>query len=88
MTTEAQTATKQAAGATAKSDSVIIDLGKQKRKKIRQLRKGRGPLFAKVSDTQMGLKAKGVSDENSGPTIVLVKEKKKKKRFGLGQSLW
>jgi hypothetical protein len=87
MTTEVPTATKQAAGATAKGDPVIIDLGKQKRKKIRQLRKGRGPLFAKVSDTQSGLKAKGVTDENSGPTIVLVKEKKRK-RFGMGRSLW
>jgi hypothetical protein len=88
MTPEAQTATKQAASTTPKGDPVIIDLGKQKRKKIRQLRKGRGPLFAKVSDTQVDLKTKGVCDENSGPTIVLVKEKKKRKKFGFGGPLW
>ncbi|MFZ1086036.1 MAG: hypothetical protein WAN35_13810 [Terracidiphilus sp.] len=88
MTTEVQTATKQASSTTAKGDPVIIDLGKQKRKKIRQLRKGRGPLFAKVSDTQVGLRAKGVTDDNSGPTIVLVKEKKRRRKFGFGGPLW
>jgi hypothetical protein len=59
---------------------IIVDLGKQKRKKIRRLRKGKGPLFAKVMDTHDELRSQGVYDDSAGPMIVLVKEKKQKRR--------
>ena len=57
-------------------DPVIVDLGKQKKKKIRQLRKGRGTLFSKVMETHAELKDQG---DGGGPIIVVVNAKKRKR---------
>lgn len=73
----------------ATGDSVILDLGKQKKKKIKQLRKGRGPLFAKVADAQAQLKAGNMTGEEAGSVIVVVKKKTKKKwPFGSRRAFW
>jgi Family of unknown function (DUF6200) len=63
-------------------EPVIVDLGKQNKKKIRRLRKGKGTLFSKVLETHSELRAHGAGDGNS-PIIVVVNEKKRRRlRWG------
>ncbi|HVS66881.1 MAG TPA: hypothetical protein VMT85_25620 [Thermoanaerobaculia bacterium] len=63
---------------------IIIDLGKQKRKRIKALKEGRGPLMAEVAETmgelvrQLGEEA---GNEELVPVIVLY-ERKPRKRTG------
>ncbi len=59
-------------------EPVIVDLGKQNKKKIRRLRKGKGTLFSKVLETHAELKTHGVGESNS-PIIVVVNEKKRRR---------
>jgi hypothetical protein len=62
-------------------EPIIIDLGKQKRSKVRRLRKGRGPLFAKVLETHEELRAQEVVDSSARPIIVVVNAKKRGRRW-------
>lgn len=64
-------------------EPVIIDLGKQKRKKIRRLRKGKGPLVDKVMQVHSEMQAQGL--DTKGPIVIIVKPKK---RRGLGGGRW
>jgi hypothetical protein len=57
---------------------IVIDLGKQKRKRIRRLRKGRGRLMARIIDTHAQLKATGVCEESAQPIVIVVRQKKKR----------
>ncbi len=64
-------------------DPVIVNLGKKKRKDIKKLKKGKGKLYAKVMDVQSQLESNGLADE-TGPVVVLVKEKKRKNKNSFG----
>lgn len=69
---EAKTA---ATGAEAGS-LVVLDIGKKQRKKrIRQLRKGRGKLFDRVRDLLEGMKEEGTIDKGAQPIVIVVREK-------------
>jgi hypothetical protein len=62
---------------------IVIDLGKRKRKRIKQLKQGRGPLAADVEETmaemvrQLGEKAGG---KEFVPVVVVFERKPKKRR--------
>ena len=62
---------------------IVIDLGKRKRKRIKQLKKGRGPLVADVDATmaemvrQLGAAAGG---KEFVPVVVVFERKPKKLR--------
>jgi len=66
--------------AASASDYLILDLGKQKKKKIKKMRKGQGVLMGKVQDTLTSLRANGALDVNARPVIIVVREKSKKKK--------
>jgi len=78
---------KTEAAPKAKPEPIIVDLGKQKKNKIRRLRNGKGDLFSKVLETHAQLEARGVTGEATGPVIVVVNEKKRKARWPYA-SLW
>lgn len=61
---------------------LIIDLGKQGRKKIKQLKKGEGPLADEVQATIDEVKARAGDrlPENAWP-VIIVYEKKPKQSF-------
>lgn len=61
---------------------MIIDLGKQRRKAVRDLGKGRGRLLDKINGHLTSLTRAGEITEGAQPVIVLVKAKKKKRRIG------
>ena len=67
------------AAASSTPDPIIIDLGRHKRKRIRRLRKGRGPLMARVMDTHAHLASTGVCDESAQPIVIVVREKKRRR---------
>lgn len=62
---------------------IVIDLGKKKRKLVRQLRKGRGKLIERVNGVVDELRSAGSLAAESRPVIVVVREKKRR-RAGLG----
>lgn len=57
---------------------VIIDLGKQRRKRIKDLRKGKGRLTMEVSDCLEELRASGAIGANAQPVIIVVREKRRR----------
>jgi hypothetical protein len=57
---------------------IVIDLGRQRRKKIKQLRKGGGSLFADVADCLDELKANGEVSDQVQPVIVIVREQRQR----------
>ena len=67
--------------------AVVIDLGKKKRKKVRQLRKGKGPLLGEVDEAIAELRADGTINEGVEPVIVVVRQKEKNPISGLTQWL-
>ena len=63
------------------SSTIIVDIGKRKRKAVKQLRRGKGKLMHRVQETIEDLKANGEIDP-SAQTVVVVVEKKSR-RVGL-----
>ncbi len=62
---------------------LLIDLGKCKRKQVKKLRKGEGKLMDKVNEAIDELKASEAIAENAQPIIIVVKEKKRKQKWGI-----
>jgi hypothetical protein len=62
---------------------LVIDLGKHKRKRIRDLRRGRaGRLLDEVQACIEDLKAEKKVSESAQPIIIVVREKRKKRSWG------
>ncbi len=57
---------------------IILDLGRQKRKQVRRLRKGRGKLVGSIQDLVGELKEEGAIESNAQPVIVVVREKRRR----------
>ena len=65
---------------------IVVKLGKVRRKKVKQLTKGRGPLLDEVADALAQVRD-GMGDTARGRTlvpIVFIYRQKAKKRKGLG----
>jgi hypothetical protein len=69
------------AAADDKAQAIIIDLGKHGRKKVRNLRKGRGELLDVVQSKVRQLQADGTLPSGAPPVIVIVKQKKRRTSF-------
>lgn len=65
---------------------IIIDLGKKKRKRVKRLRRGKGPLVDDIMDSIAELRENSEISKDAQPVIVVVREKKKKMK-GLPFSL-
>ncbi len=63
----------------------VIDIGKQRRGRVNGLRRGKGPLMGKVEELLAEMKSAGEIDPNA-QTVVLVVEKKRKKKKLFGTS--
>lgn len=57
--------------------TMVIDLGKKKRKQIKKLRKGKGPLSNKIDGLLAQLKEAGNLDANANTVIIVVEKKKR-----------
>jgi hypothetical protein len=65
---------------------IIIDLGKAKRKRIRALKKGRGPLMQEVASVIEEVKSR-MGDAASKDVIPIVAIYRQKRRRGKGRGL-
>ncbi len=56
---------------------LIVDMGKKRKKQIKQLREGRGKLMDKVNDLLEELRAAGSISKSAQPVVIVVQEKPK-----------
>jgi hypothetical protein len=54
---------------------IILDLGRKKRKSVKQLRNGKGKLLAEALDSIEELQRVGTIPQSAQPVIVIVREK-------------
>lgn len=66
------------------SSPVVVDLGKHKRKAVKKLVKGEGPLVSEVESVIQDLKASGAVGENAQPVVIVVRQKARKSKNGMG----
>jgi len=57
------------------TSTVVLDLGKQKSKRVKQLRKGKGRLMEDVYDAIEELQESGVISAGAQPVVVIVERK-------------
>ena len=57
------------------TDSVVLDFGRAKKKKVKRLRKGRGALFTDAHTCIEEMKRAGELSEGAFPVFVVVREK-------------
>ncbi len=64
---------------------VVLDLGKQRRKRIKQLRKGEGRLLDDINGAIEELRTVGTIGALSQPVVIVVREKARKTKsiFGM-----
>ncbi len=55
--------------------AIVLDLGRKKRKLVKQLRKGRGKLLGQIDEQLQELRWAGALQECTQPVIVVVSEK-------------
>ena len=60
--------------------AVIIDLGRQRPNRVRQLRRGRGRLMRIVEDTVLEMQQERGEQESNQPIIIVV-ERSRRRRF-------
>ena len=64
--------------ATEGRDPLIIDLGKHRRKDVKQLRQGSGPLVGEIASCLRELRESGQMSADAQPVVIVVREKQKK----------
>jgi hypothetical protein len=71
---------EQAGTATASATEapIIVDLGKHRRKAVKQLRQGQGKLMAEVSKCIEELQSSGTVSRSAQPVVIIVREKRRK----------
>jgi len=65
---------KEQAPATETRVFCVLDLGEQKKKRVKKLRRGEGRLMEKVEDAIVDLQAEGVLEANVQTVVVVVRE--------------
>jgi hypothetical protein len=56
---------------------IVVDLGKKRRKQIKQLREGRGRLMDEVNSLVQELRTAGSISAAAQPVVIVVREKRK-----------
>jgi len=65
----------------------VIDLGKQRRKRIKELRRGEGKLMDEINASIEELRTAGALGADVQPVVVVVRQKRRKMRGGLPRLL-
>ena len=60
---------------------LVLDLGKRKKRQVRALRRGEGPLMEDVLQTVEQLKMAGTIKDEVQPLIIVVREKSRRNLF-------
>lgn len=56
---------------------IVVDIGKKRKKQIKRLSEGRGPLMDEVNELLAELQANGSIAANVQPVVIVVKRKRK-----------
>ncbi len=80
-TTPGETGGKNAAQAAERPSPIILDLGKKKRKSVKQLLDGKGKLLDQAMSSIEELQRVGTVPQSAQPVIVIVREKPKSNRI-------
>jgi hypothetical protein len=86
MASSIDTSVPAATSATSAANSsapIIVDLGKKKRKQIKQLRQGRGKLMEEVQQTVDELKSAGTISGNAQPVVLIVRPRSARGPLGM-----
>jgi hypothetical protein len=59
-------------------DPLLIDLGKVRRKDVKQLRKGQGRLLEEIASALKELRTSGQIATDAQPVVVLIRERRKR----------
>jgi hypothetical protein len=65
------------------SAPIVLDLGKQRRKRVKELRRGAGRLMDEINASIEELRTAGALSADAQPVVVVVREKRRKMRSGL-----
>jgi Family of unknown function (DUF6200) len=60
---------------------IVVDLGKQKRSRVKELRKGEGQLMKAIQAAIVELRVNGTVGANAQPVVVVVREREKPTRL-------
>jgi Family of unknown function (DUF6200) len=72
------TTPSETAGSTGAKAPVIIDMGKQRRKRVKGLRRGTGRLADEVNGTIEELRAAGTVSPDTQTVIVIVRQRRRR----------
>ena len=61
------------------SAPIVVDLGKHRRKTIRQLRRGEGPLMDDVRGCVEELRSAGTIAATAQPVVIIVRQRRRKR---------
>ena len=61
--------------------TIVVDMGKKKRKLIRRLRKGRGKLMRDVNDLVDEMRDSGQLADDVQPLVIVVRQKRRKSKM-------
>ena len=59
-----------------------VDLGTKRRKRVKQLRDGRGKLMDRVREVVEELRTEGTLAANAQPVLVIIRQRRKKRSAG------
>jgi hypothetical protein len=59
---------------------VVLDLGKQRRKRIKQLRRGEGKLMDEINASIEELRTAGALSATAQPVVIVVRQKRRRTR--------
>ena len=62
----------QASPSPSAPSPVVLKLGRQSKKKFKQLKDGRGPLMARVMESVGQMQTSGVIDPEAAPVIIVI----------------
>jgi hypothetical protein len=65
--------------ATTATTPIVVDLGKHGRKRVKQLRAGKGPLLSEIAHCIEELQAAGTVGTSAQPVVVIVRQKRRRR---------
>jgi hypothetical protein len=78
MATVTGTEPRPATTAAGEPTPIVLDLGKQRRKRVKELRRGEGKLMAEIIDALEELKLAGTLAASAQPVVIVVQQKRRK----------
>jgi hypothetical protein len=83
ITTTRSESSPHSVSPSTRSAPIVLDVGKQRRKRIKELRRGAGKLMDEINASIEELRTAGALSPEAQPVVVVVRQKRRKMRAGL-----